>query len=231
MDPQSTKKSVADFYDQFSEKQLKTGINSRHRSILKKLKAAGLKPNHNVLEIGCGVGTLTHLLGGYVTNKITAADISPESIEVAKKFNKKYSQITYVVSDMSDFTWKDKFDFIVLPDVLEHIPVEQHKNLFKVLRSVMHQDSQICIHIPHPYYIEWVRKNEPSKLQVIDQPLYTNELLNNVYENDLYLHSLLSYSLSKEPEDYQWIILKPQKKEIVYTELSSLRKIKNKYLP
>jgi len=50
------------YYDEFVEKQKKTGINQRHYSILGKLLASGLKSNHNVLEIGCGIGTFTSLL-------------------------------------------------------------------------------------------------------------------------------------------------------------------------
>ncbi len=57
---------IISFYDQFSEKQEKTGTNSRHPNILDKVKAAGLKPHHQILEVGCGIGTVNHLLAAQV---------------------------------------------------------------------------------------------------------------------------------------------------------------------
>ena len=58
----TTKEQVKEYYDTFKEHQKKLGINIRHRTILKNLKNAGLKPNSNVLEIGCGIGTVSHLI-------------------------------------------------------------------------------------------------------------------------------------------------------------------------
>ncbi|MCU0402738.1 MAG: class I SAM-dependent methyltransferase, partial [Algoriphagus sp.] len=119
------KEKVVSFYDQFAEKQAKTGINSRHLSILDKVKQAGLQANHRILEVGCGIGTVSHLLATQVPNgKVLAVDISPESIEKAKVLWKDQKNLNFEVSDMSDFDKKgETFDFFVFPDVLEHIPV------------------------------------------------------------------------------------------------------------
>lgn len=59
--------------------------------------------NSNVLEIGCGIGTVTGLIGKVVTKgKVIAVDISVQSIGVARKNNKGKSNIQFLVSDMSD---------------------------------------------------------------------------------------------------------------------------------
>ena len=122
------KDKVVHFYDQFAKKQEKTGINSRHLSILDKVKQAGLASHHRILEVGCGIGTVSHLLAGQVPQgNVLAVDISPESIEKAKQLWKKQSNLHFEVSDMSDFYKKgETYDFFVFPDVLEHIPVAQH---------------------------------------------------------------------------------------------------------
>ena len=220
MNPSS--KDVAIFYDRFNTVDLqKIGVNIRHRTILKNLIKSGLKNNANVLEIGCGIGTVTQLISKYLSHgKIVAVDISPESIETAKQLNKSLNNIEFLVSDMSNFHHRTKFDFVVLPDVLEHIPVENHKTLFKTIREHIHIDSTIFINIPNPPYLRWVHKNRPELLQIIDQPLSTQELLNNVYPNDLYLHSLNVYSLAFEEGDYQLIILKPNKELGKVTKIS-----------
>lgn len=210
---------IANFYDDYKAKQRKIGVNIRHRTILHYVKQCGLKKNSNILEIGCGIGTVTRLLASYANKgKTVAVDISPESIQEAKAQSQNNSNIEYKVSDMSDFSSIYKFDFVVLPDVLEHIPVSQHKSLFATIRRHMHQDSTIFIHIPNPWYLRWVHKNKPELLQIIDQPLSSDELLANIYPNDLYLHSLQSYSLATEQCDYQAIVLKPNKD---YTQVFS----------
>jgi trans-aconitate 2-methyltransferase len=204
-------KQVAEFYDEYSSQQHKIGVNIRHRSILKRLLKLGLSKNSSILEIGCGIGTLTSLLVKNSGN-VLAIDISPASIEIAKKNLSSSRNISFKVSDMSDFTVDQKFDFIILPDVMEHIPIEQHKSIFGKLKNVLAENGRICIHIPDPYALEWIRKNNPELLQIIDQSLYSGDFIQNVYANDLALHKLERYCLQHTLPDYQWIevIHRPQ---------------------
>lgn len=199
-----SREKIAEFYDSYAQSQKRTGINIRHRMIIKKLKSAGLQQNSVVLEIGCGIGTLTSLL---VKNckHLTAVDISPESIQQAKLSLSKHTNIRFEVTDMSDFQTPQKFDFIVLPDVLEHIPIEQHPMLFERMKSLLNENGKICIHIPDPYALEYIRKNSPELLQIIDQSIYTDILVKNIYDNNLTLEKLERYCLQKELPDYQWI--------------------------
>ena len=200
------RKQIADFYDQYSDQQKKIWVNIRHRSIMQRLQKNGLNGSSNVLEIGCGVGTLTSLLVKKA-GQVLAVDISPASIEMAKKNLGNHSNIRFLVSDMSDFSTTEKFDLIVLPDVLEHIPVEQHHALFGKLKNVLSPKGKICIHIPDPYALEWIRKHTPELMQIIDQSLYTDQLLGSIYPHQLTLHKLERYCLQKELPDYQWIEL------------------------
>src|SRR5690606_4503306 len=207
------KEQVVSFYDQFAEKQQKTGINSRHLSILAKVKDAGLLSTHRVLEVGCGIGTVSHLLATQVPKgKVLAVDISPESIEKAKILWKSQTNLGFEVSDMSDFDKKDqKFDFFVFPDVLEHIPVDQHFRLFQNISKHAHQDSVIFIHIPSPRYLQWMIENEPEKLQVIDQPLDSGDLIKSITANGFYLEKMETYPLFFDEKDYQYFIFRAAK--------------------
>ena len=190
----ATKEQVKEYYDTFKEHQKQLGINIRHRTIFKNLKSAGLKPNSNVLEIGCGIGV--------------GLDISPESINMAKNFNAFHKKAEFMVNDMSNFTHKTKFDFVVFPDVLEHIPVEQHANIFETVSKLTAPDAVILINIPEPNYLNWVRENDPKKLQIIDQSLSMQDLLNNVYPYGFKLYSMNPYSLHYDVNDYLSIVLK-----------------------
>lgn len=207
------KDQVVSFYDQFAEKQEKTGINSRHLSILDKVKLAGLQANHKILEVGCGIGTVSHLLATQVPKgKVLAVDISPESIERAKLLWKDQKNLSFEVSDMSDFDKKgETFDFFVFPDVLEHIPVDQHFRLFQRIQKHSHPDSVIFIHIPAPRYLQWMIENEPEKLQVIDQPLDSGDLIKNITANGFFLEKMETYSLFFEEKDYQYFVFRAAK--------------------
>jgi 2-polyprenyl-3-methyl-5-hydroxy-6-metoxy-1,4-benzoquinol methylase len=200
---------VAKYYDNFKHHQKKLGINIRHRTIFSNLKKAGLRSDSRVLEIGCGIGTVSNLICGFITTgRFTGVDISKESIEHARHFNKQFANAEFVVSDMSDFKRADKYDYVVLPDVLEHIPVEHHQALFATIAAHSTENTIILINIPEPYTLDWVRRNKPEGLQIIDQSLSMQDLCNNVYPSGFYLYSVTPYALQYTPEDYLCIVLK-----------------------
>lgn len=205
----TTKEQVKEYYDTFKEHQKKLGINIRHRTILKNLKNAGLKPDSNVLEIGCGIGTVSHLILKQIPHgSFVGLDISSESIKMAQQFNSFHKKAEFFVDDMSNFSHKTKFDFVVFPDVLEHIPVEQHANIFKTISELTTANAVVLINIPEPNYLNWVRANDPSKLQIIDQSLSMQDLLNNSYPHGFKLYSMNPYSLHFDVNDYLAIVLK-----------------------
>jgi 2-polyprenyl-3-methyl-5-hydroxy-6-metoxy-1,4-benzoquinol methylase len=200
---------IREFYDDYVSKQKKKGINIRHRSILKQCKKAGLRSDSRVLEIGCGIGTLTQLLGKFCKRgSVLGVDISPESINQAKIWSSKMPHVSFAVSDMSDFSVGEKFDFVIFPDVLEHIPIEQHSNLFRVIEKHSHSNTTICIHIPNPPYLRYFIKNKPEVLQIIDQPLDTSVLMGALYAADFCVESIRTYSLSTLEHDYQFMVFR-----------------------
>ncbi len=205
----ASKEEVEKFYNTFKEHQNKLGVNIRHRTIFKNLKKAGLKPDSKVLEIGCGIGTVSSLILKFISQgKFVGVDISNESIALAKKLNSNYHNAEFLVNDMSEFKHALKFDVVVLPDVLEHIPVEQHHNLFKVIASVTAENAMVIINIPEPHCLNWARVKHPEKLQIIDQSLSMQDLLNNSYPHGFELYSMNSYALQYTEADYTAVILK-----------------------
>lgn len=222
--PLASKKQVEDFYNNFKEHQKKLGINIRHRTILKNVKKAGLSKDMNVLEIGCGIGTVSHLiLRNLSEGRFVGVDISSESIAQAKQLNARFRNAEFLVSDMSDFKHVLKFDMVVLPDVLEHIPVEQHAHLFSVLKAHTHAGSVILINIPEPNCLNWARQQHPEKLQIIDQSLSMQDLLNNVYPSDFELVSLQPYALQYTDADYVSILLRRKHPKGPYQLKTKLR--------
>jgi trans-aconitate 2-methyltransferase len=219
---------VSNYYDQFSVEQKKTGVNLRHYTILYRLKKLGLRKDSNVLEIGCGIGTLTGLLASYVSDgKLIAADISPESISIAKQRTSRFKNIEFLVTDMSTFNSDQVFDFIVFPDVLEHIPLEQHEAIFKLLVKNLAKDSRIVIHIPDPINLNYVREKFPEALQIIDQSIFISDFLNSTAGTPLQLDIYERYCLFANKPDYNWIVFSVKQD---YSEISKQSKIKLKIL-
>ncbi len=204
-----TREQIGKWYDGFAGKQVQTNVNLRHYRIMEFLTAAGLSSHNRVLEVGCGIGTLTGLLAKYLRKgEVLAVDISPESVAIAKKRLAGASGVRFMVSDMTDFNHTELFDFIILPDVLEHIPVDQHKSLFRTLADHMHDQSVVLIHIPHPRALDFVRTTTPDLMQIIDQSVEADALLGDAYACELELIDYHSYSLFDREHDYAVISLK-----------------------
>lgn len=220
----ATKEEVKEYYDTFKEHQKNLGINIRHRTIFKTLKQVGLKSDSNVLEVGCGIGTVSHLILKYLSEgSYVGLDISSESIETAKRLNSFHKRAEFLVNDMSSFTHKTRFDFVVFPDVLEHIPVEQHANIFETISKLTTKDAVVLINIPEPYTLDWHRRNKPEALQIIDQSLSIRDLCNNCYPYGFYMYSMTPYGLQYDHEEYLSIILK---KDFVREKVTSKSKMK-----
>src|SRR4051812_44948507 len=108
-----TNKEVADFYDEYVTQQVTHSKNLRHLFILKKLQALNLKNTQTLLELGCGVGTVAEeIYKRCKPKKITGVDISPKSIEHAKKINAKHEDnVEFILADVCDLHLKEKFDY------------------------------------------------------------------------------------------------------------------------
>jgi trans-aconitate 2-methyltransferase len=210
----TSKKDISEYYDnlykEFESKDLNRP-NLRHRKILKDLKNYGLQKSSTALEIGCGSAVLTNLISQQLsTGKVVGVDISPETIEYAKLKYASKTNMEFFTSDMDDFQYDHKFDFIIFPDVLEHIPIKEHSKIFRNIKKQCHDNTIIYINIPEPNYLEWVAENAPDLLQIIDQPLHINTFSQAIYENNFFVESIESYSLWMDENDYQTLIVKPK---------------------
>ena len=212
--------SSAKFYDYFIKNQVESGINDRIAGLYRRLCKMGLHTNSTVLEIGCGIGTLTFLLTRKVkTGRIEATDISPQSIEYVKK-NLVRPNLSLFAGDILKLEPTAKaFDFVLLFDVIEHIPVEDHTALFAKISRWMHDDSSLLINIPNPASILFDAKNNPAALQEIDQPVYSDHLATVFAKAGLDIVQFETYSVWVK-NDYQFIVVKKRKdfEEIVLSK-------------
>lgn len=227
MDNENVKK----FYNDFVNYQTKSGINERIYTLYKKMKSLNLSSTSTILELGCGIGVMTYLLSKTVRKGyIEAVDLSDESINTAKSKTDKQN-ISFFTGDVVNYLPKNKkFDFITLFDVIEHIPIEKHDDLFKNIASIADNNTKILINIPNPKFIEFLIKNEPKTLQIIDQPIPLSTIVNNAEQNNLEIINFNTYSIWVE-NDYQFFVLTKKKefrKKLIHEDRTFFQKISHK---
>ncbi len=221
--------NISDFYDDFSERQLKIGANDRLLLLFEKLIQLGLKEHSSLLELGCGVGLFTRLISKKIkSGNIEAVDLSPKSIEIAKR-NLTKPNVIFAVGDVVKYQPKHKnFDFITLLDVIEHIPLDQHGDLFKNLEQLMTEKTQMLINIPNPQYISYLKIHSPETLQVIDQSVELFPLMQHLEASNLEIIFFKKYGIW-EREDYHMMVIRKKREfslKHLHEEKNLFQKIK-----
>jgi trans-aconitate 2-methyltransferase len=221
-----TTDQVVEFYDHFADYQEQSGINDRHGQLFRWMQKFGLKPQHAVLEIGCGSGQLTQLISEFCREgEVVGFDISPQNIKRAAARLAGFKHTRVSVSDVTQEPIQGSFDRIIIPDVLEHIPVAGHKTVFRAAASVLKPEGKLVIHIPHPCYLDYMRVHAPEKLQIIDQSLSAAQLITDAEEAGFNLAYFESYALHFQPADYQIMMFEPAQRAYHPTQKSYLQRV------
>jgi len=97
--------------------------------------ASHLRPGQKVLEIGCGMGYFTCSLASSGA-EITAIDISPDLLEVARR-DCPAENVSFEVQNAYAMTYADKsFDSVVGSSVLHHLEIDAALNeVHRVLKA------------------------------------------------------------------------------------------------
>jgi SAM-dependent methyltransferase len=97
----------------------------------------------NALEIGCGTGKFTRLLASRAQS-VTAIDLSPQMIRLARQESANYSNIEYVLDDVMRRTLPvESYDCVVSIATLHHLPPEQA--LLKI-KAALKPNGTLIIH-------------------------------------------------------------------------------------
>lgn len=204
--------SADKFYDDFLSVQIESGINDRIHALYKKVLNIGLKNNEQLLEVGCGIGALTFLLARKVkSGVIEAFDPSPKSIAFAEQ-NVARPNVHFSTGDVLTYapTAANRFDKVLLFDVLEHIPESNHSAVFRKLESFLKEDGLVLINIPNPSYILYDQQHHPEVLQELDQPVFLEAILPKVMDANLELFYFETHSVWAK-DDYQFMILRKKR--------------------
>ena len=96
------------------------GIHPKHRIInYHQFFLDNIKTGDRVLDIGCGSGELSFDLAKKAS-KVVGIDLNEKYLKKAKEKNKA-ENIEYISGDAVDYNFNERFDIVVLSNVLEHI--------------------------------------------------------------------------------------------------------------
>jgi 2-polyprenyl-3-methyl-5-hydroxy-6-metoxy-1,4-benzoquinol methylase len=86
-------------------------------------RAAGDVRLERVLSLGCGDGQFELMLAPYADH-ITALDISPQAIEIAKRNATKagVTNVDYQCLPLSELSWDTQFDAVICIAFIHHVP-------------------------------------------------------------------------------------------------------------
>ncbi len=115
----------------------------------------GLTKAKNVLEIGCGMGTITRELRDRTSAKITAIDIDERMIEVAKQ---RVENVEFLVENVENLPLKDnKFDIILFQYLLLWVknPIKAMNEIYRVCKK-----QGYVVALAEPDYGGWVEYPE-----------------------------------------------------------------------
>ncbi|MCV3211052.1 nodulation S family protein [Mesorhizobium sp. YC-39] len=77
-------------------------------------------PVMNALEVGCAAGAFTEKLAPYC-QRLTVVDVVPRAIDLARQRVNKLPHISWIVSDVQQFSTDELFDLIVVAEVLYYV--------------------------------------------------------------------------------------------------------------
>jgi ubiquinone/menaquinone biosynthesis C-methylase UbiE len=101
--------AIAGEYDRWKER------SSYYYALLADVYKEFVPPGASVLEIGCGTGTV---LASLSPRRGVGVDISPKMVEIAAA---KFPGLSFLVADAEALDLGETFDFIIVPDVIEHL--------------------------------------------------------------------------------------------------------------
>ncbi len=155
--------------------KLEGGLHPKHRLMnYHKFFVSNINSDDIVLDVGCGNGALTYDIAKKA-RKVIGIDLNKKNIQIA---NEKYlsSNIKYIIGNIVAHNFDQKFDVVVLSNVLEHI-----ENRIEFLEKIKNLTPKILIRVPM-INRDWITlyKKELGVEWRLDKTHYTEYTLENL---------------------------------------------------
>lgn len=133
------KKEVAAFFDRCAPWWDEDMV--RHEDIIAKiLDNGGIRADMDVLDVACGTGVLfpDYLARGVAS--VTAIDLSPEMVKIARS---KFPQVEVICGDVEETGFDRLFDAVMVYNAFPHFPDPAH--LIEVLAGLVKPGGRLSV--------------------------------------------------------------------------------------
>lgn len=155
------KQDVIDFFDKMAAGWDADMIRS-DRIIGVILDNAQIDAGKSVLDVACGTGVLFPDYVNRGITDITAIDISPEMVKIARE---KFPQVQVLCADVEQVTFDRKFDRIMIYNAFPHFP--DPENLIRVLSGLLNPGGTLTVaHGMSRAHIDAHHQGKASKVSV-----------------------------------------------------------------
>lgn len=144
-----------------------------------------LSKEGKVLDYGCGHGWASIILAKEGCKNVTASDMAPNAIKMAKEYSKVYqvdSNINFklINDDYLNNELDSYYDGVFCSNVLDVVPMEVSQSIIKFLHRVVKENGLVIIGLN--YYLDL--NKAPNGFKVIDKNVYINDILRLVSLTD-----------------------------------------------
>ncbi len=170
------KKDIIEFFDECAPEWDATMI--RNDEIINKiLDNANVREGKAVLDVACGTGVLIPDYLERNVKSVTAIDISPEMIKIAKE---KFAQekVEIICGDVETEEFEHKFDCIVVYNAFPHF--QEPKHLIKVLASHLKTDGVLTV--AHGMSRAQIDRCHSGKASKVSNGLMSEDELAEIFE-------------------------------------------------
>ena len=148
-------------------------IKGKHnfKKVQQQLEILGITDINEILELGCGIGTVSAYLAANYNVNVYGTDFDSEQINIARKMYPENERLHYGVEDATNLSCEDNyFDLVISQNVFHHIPRWE--------KAVL----QICRVLKPPRYLFWIDITFPGFLIRLSKPFVKNYgLLTTMY--------------------------------------------------
>ena len=101
--------------------------------------------NPEILDVGSGTGVMVPFLKERYGQEasITVIDFAENMIQVSKRKHRDYKNITYIIDDIFNYNFKQKYDLIICYSVFPHF--KDKKEILTRLKSLLKSNGHLLI--------------------------------------------------------------------------------------
>ena len=150
----------------------------RNEEVIEKiLNNSGIEKGVSVLDVACGTGVL---FPDYIKRgaDVTAVDISPEMVKIAKS---KFSDINIICGDVEEIDFAEKFDSVMIYNAFPHFP--DPEGLIKGLAGMLREGGTLTV--AHGAAREVIDQHHKGAASRVSVGLMSAEDLNEIFSRYL----------------------------------------------